>query len=307
MASLMDMIKRADDPIRPFGEVDVLPYYGTLAPYLVKYLRDKEIAAKIWLREGYVLRVLKRGSKDQPLFIEEMADAVTPELIELRRTAGELKKVRSEITEKQALTWSYFVPRRLIDFLYATNKEGEGKEIDRVFLDIDRGEGTSARDSLQIAKLLLDEISGDEEMGEYMKGEPYLSWTGASFHLLFELKRPQPASFYHRYLEVSGVKKLDTSSARWIESIKKNTDIPVVGGHEKVKNAISIDPSQTPSGKLCRVPLGALHMKDASTVDGVSVPLKPDMLEESIIGELEAYTPAKIVDVLPELAKRLPP
>ena len=306
MASLLEIIKSADDPIKPFGEVDVLPYYGTLAPYLVKYLGDKEIASKIWLREGYVLRVLKRGSKDKPLFIEEMADAVTPELIELRRTGGELKKVRPEITEKQAVTWSYFVPRRLIDFFYATNKEGEGKEIDRVFLDIDRGDGRSAKDSLHIAKLLLDEISADEEMGEYINREPYVSWTGASFHVLFELKQPQPASFYHKYLEVSTVTKLDTSLAGWIESIKKKTDIPVIGGHEKVKNAISIDPSQTPSGKLCRVPLGSLHMKDASTVDGVSVPLRSDMLEESIIEELEAYTPAKILVELPELAKRLP-
>lgn len=148
---------------------------------------------------------------------------------------------------------------------------------------------------------------GDEEIYEYIKGEPYVSGTGVSFHVLFELKRPQPASFYDRYLEVSAVKRMDTRLSQWIEGIKKNAGIPVVGGHVKAKNAISIDPSQTPSGKLCRVPLGSLHMRDASTIDGVSVPLTLDMLHESIIEELESYTPEKVIENLPELAKRLPP
>lgn len=99
---------------------------------------------------------------------------------------------------------------------------------------------------------------------------------------------------------------MDTNLSRWIKAVKGRTEIPVVGGHVKVKKAISIDPSQTPSGKLCRVPLGSLHMKDAQTVNGVSVPLKPDMLEKSLVRELQAYTPAKILEELPELAKRLP-
>lgn len=73
-----------------------------------------------------------------------------------------------------------------------------------------------------------------------------------------------------------------------------------------MKNTISVDPSQTPSGKLCRVPLGSLHMKDAGTVDGVSVPLTLDMLDENIIGELGLYTPKMILEELPKLAKRLP-
>lgn len=204
MASALEVIEKAKDPIRPFGENDVLPYYGALAPYLVKYLHGKELAAKIWLGGGHVPAVLKRGSKDPPLFIEDLAEAVTPELVELRRNEGELKKVKAQLTDKQALAWSYFVPRHLADFFYATNKEGEGKRIDRVFLDIDRGEGMRAEDALQIVKLLLEEVSSDEEMAKFMKGEPYVAWTGASFHVLFDLKKPRPAEFYSERLEVSG-------------------------------------------------------------------------------------------------------
>lgn len=306
MTSLQEMIARAEDPIAPFGEIDVLLYYGTIAPYLVNYLRGKEIASKIWLPRGNVRMLLKRGSKDKPLYIEDMVEGITPELMGIRRTVKELKDARSQITEKQAIIWSYFVPRKLIDFFYATNKEGEGKDIDRVFFDIDKGEGMSTRDSLHVTKLLIDEILSDEEICEHMKGEPYVSWTGASFHVLFDLKQAQPAGFHDRYLGVSAVKVLDTSAGKWIEGIKKSARVPVVGGHVKVKSAISIDPSQTPSGKLCRVPLGSLHMKDAATVDGVSVPLTLDMLDESIIRELESYTPEKILDGLPELVKRLP-
>jgi hypothetical protein len=307
MTSLREMMAGIEDPIKPFGEIDVLLYYGTIAPYLVDYLHGKEMASKIWLPRGNVRMLLKRGSKDKPLYVEDMVEGITPGFMEIRRAVRELKDSKSRITEKQAIIWSYFVPRKLADFFYATNKEGEGKDIDRVFFDIDRGEGMSARDSLHVTKLLIDEILGDEEMCAHMKGDPYVSWTGASFHVLFELKHAQPATFFERYLGVSAVKVLDTSAGRWIENIKKSARVPVVGGHVKVRRAISIDPSQTPSGKLCRVPLGSLHMKDATTVDGVSVPLTPDMLDENIIGELESYTPKKILDGLPELAKRLPP
>lgn len=106
------MIARVEDPIAPFGEIDVLLYYGTIAPYLVNYLRGKEIASKIWLPRGNVRMLLKRGSKDKPLYIEDMVEGVTPELMGIRRTVKELKDARSQITEKQAIIWSYFVPDR---------------------------------------------------------------------------------------------------------------------------------------------------------------------------------------------------
>jgi hypothetical protein len=69
---------------------------------------------------------------------------------------------------------------------------------------------------------------------------------------------------------------------------------------------VNIDPSQTPSGHLCRVPLGSLHMSDAATVDGVSVPLTHEMLHREEVARLQRYTPKKIIDELDELARRLP-
>lgn len=306
MASSQGMVARVRDPIRPYGEIDVLLYYGALAPYLVDYLRGREIASKIWLPKGNVGQFLRRGSKDKPLYVEDLVAGITPALMDVRRRVKELKGARAEITEKQATIWSYFVPRKLIDFFYATNGEGERKPIDRVFFDIDRGEGMTAGDALHVTRLLLEEIRGDEGMGSLMKGEPYVAWTGASFHVLLELKKAQPASFHDRYLGVSAVKALDTPAGRWLERIKKSARVPVVGGHVKARGAIAIDPSQTPSGKLCRVPLGSLHMKDATTVDGVSVPLARDMLEEGVIRDLQSYTPERILEELPELAKRLP-
>lgn len=306
MESLLEMTRGVEDPIKPLGEIDVLLYYGAIAPYLAGYLRGREIASKIWLPGAGKRMLLKRGSKDAPLFIDDMVEGVTPGLIEMRQRVKELKEARPLITEKQATIWGYFVPRKLADFFYATNREGEGKDIDRAFFDIDRGEGISARDSLHVTKLFIDEVQNDEGINEYIKGEPYISWTGFSFHVLFELKRPQPASFFDRCLSVSAVKALDTPASKWVERVKKRAKVPVVGGHVKASGAISIDPSQTPSGKLCRVPLGSLHMKDAKTVNGVSVPLTLDMLDESIVDELESYTPRKVLDHLPELAKRLP-
>jgi hypothetical protein len=305
MESLLDMCRGLDDPIRPFGDVDVLLYYGAIAPYLLGYLRGRELASRIWL-PGTGRKLLKRGSKDAPLFIEDMAEAVTPGLVEARHKIKELKEARTLITGKQAAVWEYFVPRKLADFFYATNGEGEGREISRVFFDVDRGDGTTAADALQVARLLIEEIRSDESISEHVKGEPYISWTGFSFHVLLELKRPQPARFFDECLRVSAVKALDTPASAWVEGVKKRAKVPVVGGHVKAKGAISIDPSQTPSGKLCRVPLGSLHMRDARTVNGVSLPLAPDMLEESAAEDLESYTPGKVLDHLPELAKRLP-
>lgn len=305
MESLLEMCRSLDDPIRPFGDIDVLLYYGAIAPYLAGYLRGRELASRIWL-PGTGRKLLKRGSKDAPLFIEDMAEAITPGLMETRHKARELKVAKQLITEKQAVIWEYFVPRKLADFFYATNGEGEGREISRLFFDIDRGEGTTASDALQVARLLLEELQGDEAVSEHVKGEPYVSWTGFSFHVLAELKRPQPATFFDECLRVSAVKALNTPASAWVENIRKRSKVPVVGGHVKVEGAISIDPSQTPSGKLCRVPLGSLHMRDARTVNGVSLPLSLDMLEESVVEGLESYTPGKILSQLPELAKRLP-
>ncbi len=70
---------------------------------------------------------------------------------------------------------------------------------------------------------------------------------------------------------------------------------------------MSIDPSQTPSGKLCRIPLGSLHMKDAKTVDGISIPITTTMLEnENLVEKLKKYRAKEVVNELETIAERLP-
>jgi hypothetical protein len=93
---------------------------------------------------------------------------------------------------------------------------------------------------------------------------------------------------------------------RWIRKVAGRAKVKVAGGRARRPDTLIVDPSQTPSGKLCRVPLGSLHMADAYTVDGVSVPLRPDMLHRSVVPDLLSYTPGRIIDELDELARRLP-
>lgn len=306
MNSLINIALKAEDPVRPFGEPDVLLFYGAIAPYVSKYLHGKMIATKTWLPSGRVPFFLRRGSKDPPLYIEDMVKAITPELIEKRHSIPDLKSARREIDDTQELVWSYFVPRKLVDLFYATNGEGEGKPVKRIFFDIDRGEGVKPEDSLEAAKLLVENMMADDTVMKMADGKPFVSWTGASFHVFLELKEAIPAEEYGRLFEVSTVRSSGTNAEKWVAGIKSGVKSKVAAGHDRVKGAVTIDPSQTPSGKLCRVPLGALHMKDAKTIDGVSVPLTLDMLEKDILGELTSYTPKKLLEELPSLARRLP-
>ena len=98
----------------------------------------------------------------------------------------------------------------------------------------------------------------------------------------------------------------ESFTGRWAASIDKKLKFKVVGGHQKVKGAVIIDPSQTPSGKLCRIPFD-LHLKDARTIDGIAIPLTEKMLDDkNLVKKLKAYTPKKVVGEIDKLAKNLP-
>jgi hypothetical protein len=144
----------------------------------------------------------------------------------------------------------------------------------------------------------------DDQVSALTKGKPFVAWTGSSFNLLLSLKEMQPARFYRDKLEYSG--RRGTMTDRLIDRVIKEAKVPVTGGHTRRPGHVTIDPSQTPSGHLCRVPLGGLNMRDASTVEGVSVPLTPDMLHREEVADLQGYTPQRIIDELDELASRLP-
>src|SRR3989338_691405 len=122
--------------LKPFGSLDVLYYYAVVAEKLEKFLKGKELAVKVLLPKGIPF-FLKRGSNSPPLYAKDLRE-VNEKVLKLRAKHG-LSEVKSQLIGKQALIWEYFVPRKLIDFFYACNKEGQGKLIERIFIDIDKG------------------------------------------------------------------------------------------------------------------------------------------------------------------------
>ncbi len=304
MASLMEYAKSSGDVLRPHGDLDVLAYYGLIAPKLEAYLHGRELATRTWLPQGRIRSVMKRGSHGPPLYIRQLVRAVTPQMVNARAKYAHLEEGRNVLSPDQALVWYYFPPRRLVEFHYATNREGEGREINRIFYDIVRGRGITAEDAIEVAAVLAQAAMEDEQVRELTRGKPFVSWTGSSFHLLLSLKEMQPARFYHDQIEYSGRGR--TLTDRLIDRVTKEAAVPVTGGNGRLPGHVTIDPSQTPSGRLCRVPLGSLQMSNAAAVEGVSVPLTMDMLRREEVARLQRYTPRKIIDELDDLAKRLP-
>ena len=139
MASLQELASKSEDVVRPFGHAETLLYYALVAPSLKKFLRGKLVAAKNWLPKGPMPYLIKRGSKEEPLSVQELCDAVTPEFLEVRRATEHLEDAKPKLSKVQQKVWGYFLPRKLNDFFYATNGESSGKPIDRVFFDLDRG------------------------------------------------------------------------------------------------------------------------------------------------------------------------
>ncbi|MBI5229535.1 hypothetical protein HY991_05470 [Candidatus Micrarchaeota archaeon] len=310
MDELEQIALDAKDPIKPFGQIDTLLFYSLTARKLRKFLAGKELAAKNWMPAG-IPYLIKRGSKEPPLFVDELADGVDAKFLSEKRKYH-LNEVEARLSPLQKKIWNYFLPRKLNDFFYATNGEAPGKPIERLFIDLDRGEGVSSEDAQEVVKHFFDMIEESAELKEVVGYKPssLISWTGSSFHIYLFFKKPIPNSFYLEHFKCESKKKEVeplTLAERWIEKLKKSTKAKVAGGHEKIKGTLTIDPSQTPSGKLCRVPLGSLHMKTAKEIDGVSLPLKSEMLEEKdLVKQLNQYTPKKFLEEIDELAKRLP-
>ncbi|HEX3013407.1 MAG TPA: hypothetical protein VHO92_03920, partial [Methanobacterium sp.] len=275
---------------------------------LNKYLGDRELAGKIWMPSGRMRYLLKRGSKLEPLFAHELEEAVTLEFLELRSKTEHLSSVKEDITDLQAKVWQYFLPRKLSDFFYATNHEGPRKEIDRIFFDIDRSKGISAEQARETTRIFVETIKEDNKLEDLLENyELFIYWTGNSFHVLFFLDRLMPSSFYDEQFQYSKNDPERNFTGKWAKKINEQVEFKVAGGHERQGNSINIDPSQTPSGKLCRVPLGSLHMKDAEIINGVSVPITEKMLyDEELISKLTSYTPKNIIKNLSEIEKYLP-
>ena len=302
---IFELAKKSKDILKPFGETDVLLYYGIVVPSLSKYLKRKEIAAKNWLgKDAFSPFLLKRGSKLMELKAEYFTEA-TPDFLKIRSETKKLDDARKKLTQKQQLLWEYFIPRHLSDLFYATNSEGAGKQIERIFIDIDRG-NVGQKITQKATHALAEEIESDKMFMEKYKGELSAMWTGNSFHIYIFLDKPITPKDYEENIAYSKKDPLGSFIGRWAQKVRNKLGIKVLGSHEKIKNAITLDPSQTPSGKLCRAPF-SLHMKDEKTINGVAVPITTDMLEDDgLTEELKRTKPADIAEDINEYVKRLP-
>ncbi|AGK60602.1 hypothetical protein Asulf_00582 [Archaeoglobus sulfaticallidus PM70-1] len=280
--------------LRPFGELDVLGLYSGVAKHLKDFLKGKEIASKTWVK-AKIPFFLNRAGKLGPLWINDF-DYIDQDFLRIR-AKHHLNDVRSRLDERQILLWKYFAPRKYSEFFYATNGEGEGREIERVFIDIDRT-NLEAEKSLEVTRLLLEIVEEhkeqDDEMNDLIKSLA-VYWTGSSFHLYMFLTKPQPPEFYEEKIQYHRETLFKSWTDAWVRAVKEKVGFKVTGGHEKKKDSIVIDPSQTPSGKLARVPLGCLHMKDFEP-DGVSIPMNENMIyDDGIVEWLKGLAPEYVV------------
>lgn len=300
--------EKVENILEPYGQIDVLLLSAVVSQKLSNYLADHELATIVWLPSARIPYLVKRGSKMKPLFVKELADGVTVDFLELRSEIEDLSEVKDEITDQQEKIWNYFVPRKYVEFHYAANGEGRKKPIDRLFFDLDRGQNISAKQAQQATKLLIQVIREDEDFAELIANpKPFVYWTGNSFHIYFFFEEEKSPTFYAKYFKHAKDKPEASFTGRWAAKVNEQTDFRVVGGHERLKDTFIIDPSQTPSGKLSRIPLGSLHMKDGETVDGISIPITVELLEkEDLVEELTSIGPRAVIKNLGKFAKRLP-
>lgn len=294
------------------NQLDCLPFYSQVSRYLENFLKGKELATKTLLKN---FKFLKRGSNSPKLFIEDMRN-INKYMIKLR--TKHLKEARNMLSEKQILIWQYFVPRKPVNFYYACNHES-GDSIERIFIDIDR-QAHSSEDSRITALKLIKLIKTDKEFNKLLKFRTFIMWTGSSFHVYLLLKNKVDSNFYKKYLSYGNRKivrfwdpenkkyfrgKETEFLEKWAESIKQKTRMNVKAGHAREKDAIILDSSNTPPGKLARAPF-SLHITDKGEIDGIAVPVsEKELSEKDLIRKLKNLTPDSILKNMKKYAKLL--
>ncbi len=248
------------------GHLDCLYFYSKHIKELSSFLKAKEIATKIHIPPNGVF--LRRGSKDEPLFVQELNEKnLSQRFFELRTKVKRHEAIANRLlTKVQAKIWLYFPPNKPVEFFYATNGEGPGKKIERIFIDLDRTNLSTEKAKIA-AQQLIEVIKNDEAFNKLLKFKTKVLFTGSSYHVYLLLKKPVSHEFYEKYISYSKNEESPCFITKWAEEITSKTGIRVSGGHEKIKNIIILDPSGTPSGKLARVPF-SVHVKD-DKVDGI--------------------------------------
>lgn len=280
---------------------DVIFYYERVFPKLKKFLKNREIATKTYLKN---LDIIKRGSNSPPLYIEALIKGVDKKFLNLRKGNSHLKEVKQKLTKNQINIWNYFVPRKLIELHYAVNHEHQNKPLQRLFFDIDRLDVPAEKAQL-VAQKLIEAIQKDKTFK--FKKKIFPLWTGNSFHLYIFLKKQLPHSFYEKCIHVNTKNPEASFTGKWAKKINKEIKtVKISAGHEKKKGHIIIDPSLSPSGKIARCPF-SLYIKSYSKIKGVAIPLSiKDMYKKSLIKELREYTPEKVINNINKLSKNLP-
>jgi len=288
------------------GQLDCLSYYNRIfkkkSAFLKKFLSGREIATKIFLSEyrGGDF-IVKRGSKETPLYISELLKNDRKKFMSLRK-ADDLKDVRDKLSSRYEKIWHYFVPRKMIEMHYAFNGE-KSKIIDRIFIDIDHGGRYSEEDARKVVLKLRKEIKNDKELKEILnknkqkerKVKVRVLWTGSGFHIYIMLPDKVKPSFYKKHFSW-GKKTKKTFIEKWAESVSKSTGLNVEAGHERQKNKIILDTSGTPPGKLARCPY-SLNLDNRGEIEGICVPLDDKEIEDpKIVKKLRKLTPEIVSD-----------
>ena len=278
---------------------DLIFYYVKVLKYLKKFLGSREIAVKNYIPDGPIL--LKRGSKLGPLYVDEILKYANKNFLETRKKIEHLKGAKKHLNKIQIKIWEYFLPRKLCELHYATNHEGPNKPIDRIFIDIDRTK-RSLEDARIVTLNLLNLINKDKDFkNKIVEHKELIQFTGRSFHIFLLLKKTITKKDYNEiFSSKTGIFN------KICKEVNKETPFEVVLGHIRTMSGINIDPSQTPSGKLARAPF-SLHIKDAKTIDGVTIPLTEKILKnKKEIENLTSYTMEGVLKNIEKLAKRIP-
>ena len=290
------------DLLHPYWDLDVLGRYGKIASFLDPFLKGKDIATKII---GPNFTLLKRGTVLPFIHLEDLK--IIDEAYLQLRAKHHLQDVKKQLNEKQILVRQYFFPRKLVNFFYACNNE-YGKDIERIFIDIDR-QNNPADDARKVALELVKTIKADTSFS--LKYKTIILRTWSSFHVYLMLNKPIDHAFYDTYLSYGKKKEKSFINKRASEINKKihpangGANLIVLWAHARIKNSLILDTSNTPPGKLARCPF-SLHIKDAKTIDGICVPVTEDELTDpKLISKIQKLTPETIWENINKYAKLL--
>jgi len=280
---------------------DVIFYYAKVLPKLRKFLKGREIATKIKLKN---YDIIKRGSDREPLYIEQLIKGLDKTFLSLRKEDVHLKDIKTQLTKTQVKIWDYFVPRKLIECHYAVNREHPQRPLQRILFDIDRKDVPAEKAQI-VASYLIEKIQKDKTFPIPYKIFPL--WTGNSFHVYLLLKKIVSHDFYERYIHIDPIHEEKSFTGRWIAQINKTLKgIEVSASHEKKRGVITIDPSLSPSGKLARAPF-SLYVTSYSSSKGIALPItREELNEKDLVKELRSYTTEKVIKKISTFAKRIP-